>query len=91
MVYGRMGQEGESIIKVKFQPVPVSTKRERSTDLADSGKKSVSSSGAVALPVFFGLADNRNEGDSLFCPVSKTFSTKRFPRITEHLFWGVSG
>jgi len=39
MVYGRMGQEGESIKRVKFQPVPASTKRERSSDLADSGKK----------------------------------------------------
>ena len=34
-----MGQEGESINEVKFQPVPAGTNRERSTDSADSGKK----------------------------------------------------
>jgi hypothetical protein len=34
-----MGLEGESINKVKFQPVPASTNRERNLDLADSGKK----------------------------------------------------
>jgi hypothetical protein len=34
-----MGQEGESINKVKFQPVPASKKLERRSDPADSGKK----------------------------------------------------
>jgi hypothetical protein len=39
MVYGRMGLEGESINRVKFQTVPARTKRERNSNPADSGKK----------------------------------------------------
>jgi len=39
MEYGCMGQEGESINRVKFQPAPASSNRERNSDPADSGKK----------------------------------------------------
>jgi hypothetical protein len=34
-----MGLEGESTKEVNLQPVPVSTKRDRSSGPADSGKK----------------------------------------------------
>ena len=45
-----MTLEGESINKVKFQPVSEGTMHERSSDPADSGKK--------VLPDFFsGFAD----------------------------------
>jgi len=39
MGYNRIAPEGESIDRVKFQPIPASTKHERSSDPADSGKK----------------------------------------------------
>ena len=81
-----MGQEGESINKVKFQPVPASTERERNTNPADSGKKVLPE--VERFRFFCGLAQQRG---STFLPVSKTFSTKRFPHITERLFWEVSG
>jgi len=79
-----MGLEAKSINKVKFQPVPASTKRDRSSDPADSGKKVFP--GVKRFRFFCGLAQRRG---STFLPVSKTFSTKRFPRNTERLFWGV--
>ena len=37
-----MALEGESTNEVKFQTIPVSTNRERSSDPADSGKKVLS-------------------------------------------------
>jgi hypothetical protein len=80
-----MGLEGKSTNWVKFQLVPASTKRERSTDPADSGKKVLP--GVKRFRFFCGLAQRRG---SAFLPVSKTFLTKRFPRYTERLFWGVS-
>jgi len=54
MGYGRMGQEGISINRVKFQPVPASTKRERNSNPADSGKKVIP--GVERFRFFCGLA-----------------------------------
>jgi hypothetical protein len=81
-----MGLEGESINRVKFQTVPASTRRERNSNPADSGKKVIH--GVERFRFFCGLAQRRG---STFFPVSKTFSTKRFPRNTERVFGGVSG
>jgi len=49
-----MGLEGESTNRVKFQLAPVSTKRERNTDPADSGKKVIP--GMERFRFFCGLA-----------------------------------
>ncbi len=57
IVYSRMGQEVESTNRVKFQPVPVGTKHQTSSDPADSGKKVFPGSEAVPLPTFSGFAD----------------------------------
>jgi hypothetical protein len=80
-----MGLEAKSINKVKFQPVQARTERERNSDPADSGKKVLP--GVKRFRFFCGLAKRRG---STFLPVSKTFSTKRFPRNTERLFLGVT-
>ena len=66
--------------RVKFQSVSARTKRERSSDLADSGKKVLP--GVERFRFFCGLAKRRG---STFLPVSKTFSTKRFPRNMERV------
>jgi hypothetical protein len=84
-----MGLEGESTNEMKFQPVPASTKRDRSSNPADSGKKVLPRSEAVPLPSFYGIRRLAQRRGSTFFPVSKTFLTKRFPRNTKHLFWGV--
>jgi len=39
MAYGRMGMEGKSINKVKFQPVPARSDRERSENRRTQVKK----------------------------------------------------
>jgi len=57
MGYGRMGLEGESIGRVKFQTVPASTKRERNSNPADSGKKVIP--GVERFRFFCGLAQRR--------------------------------
>ena len=80
-----MGQEDKSTNWVKFQPVPARTERERSSDPADSGKKVLP--GVERFRFFRGLAKRR---ESTFFPMSKTFSTKRFPRNNVHLFLGVT-
>jgi hypothetical protein len=49
-----MGFEGESINRVKFQTIPVSTNRERNPDPADSGKKVIP--GVERFRFFCGLA-----------------------------------
>jgi len=49
-----MGQEGESINRVKFQPAPASSNRERYSDPADSGKKVLP--GVERFRSFWGLA-----------------------------------
>jgi hypothetical protein len=85
-----MGLEGKSINKVKFQPVPANTKRERSSNLADSGKK-VPPGVAVPFSTFYRDSRLAQRRRSTFLPVSKTFLMKRFPRITEHVIWGVMG
>ena len=77
-----MGLEGELTNRVKFQTVPESTKRERNPDPADSGKKSVSRSGAVPFPTFFsGFANQREAGDQLFCLCPRPFQRSAFPAI----------
>jgi hypothetical protein len=55
------------------------------------GTFSVPSSGAVPLPSFFGIRGLAQRRESTFFPVSKTFSTKRFPRNTERVIGGESG
>ena len=75
-----MGREGESTNWVKFQPVPASTKRERMSNSADSGKKVLP--GVERFSFFCGLSKRRG---STFFPVSKTFLTKRFPRNRERV------
>jgi len=57
MVYGRMGLEGESTNRVKFQPVPTSTKRERWSNPADSGKKVLPGMERFHSRVYSGFAD----------------------------------
>jgi len=57
MVYGRMGQEGESTNWVKFQPVPASTERDRILYLADSGKKMLPGVERFRYRLFSGFAD----------------------------------
>jgi len=52
---GRNGSGSESTNREKFQPVPVSTKRERNTDPADSGKKVVPGAGVKRFRVFLKL------------------------------------
>ena len=47
-------------------------------------------SGAVSLPPFFGIRELAQSRRLTFLSVSKIFSTKRFPRNTERLLWGVS-
>jgi len=85
-----MGQEDKSTNWVKFQPVPSRTERERSWNPADSGKKVLPEVERFRSRVFFGIRGLAQRRGSTFLPVSKTFSTKRFPRNTERLFWGVS-
>jgi hypothetical protein len=87
----QVAPEGELTNRVKFQTVPASTKRERMSKPADSGKKSASRSGAFPFPTFFGIRGLAKRRGSTFFPVFKTFSTKRFPRNTERLFWVVLG
>jgi hypothetical protein len=55
-------------------------------DLADSDKKVLR--GVERFRFFWGLAQRRW---ATFLSVSKTFSTKRFPRNTEHVIGEVSG
>jgi len=86
-----MGQEGESIDRVKFQTVPESTKHESSPDPADSGKKGDPGVERFRSRLFFGIRGLAQQRRSPFLSVSKTFSRKRFPRNTERLFWGVPG
>jgi hypothetical protein len=57
MVYGRMGLEGESINRVKFQPVPARTKRERNSNPADSGKKVIPGVERLGFRLFSGFVD----------------------------------
>jgi hypothetical protein len=57
MVYGRMGLEGESINRVKFQTVPASTKRERNSNPADSGKKVILGVERFCSRLLSGFAD----------------------------------
>jgi hypothetical protein len=57
MVYGRMGQEGESINKVKFQQIPESTNRERNIDPADSDKNVLPGMERYRSRLFSGFAD----------------------------------
>jgi hypothetical protein len=71
-----MGLEGKSINKVKIQPVPASTKRERNSDPADSGKKVLP--GVERFRLFCGLAQRR---DSLFCLCPRLFRRSAFPAI----------
>jgi hypothetical protein len=80
-----MGQEDKSTNWVKSQPVPARIKWERSSDPADSGKKVLP--GVERFRFFRGLAKRR---ESTFFPMSKTFSTKRFPHNTVHVIWGVT-
>jgi hypothetical protein len=52
-----MGLEGESTNWVKFQPVPASTKRERNSNPADSGKKVIPGVERFRSRLFSGFAD----------------------------------
>jgi len=54
-------------------------------------QKSAFRSGAVPLPTFFGIRGIAQRRGSTFFPVSKTFSTKRFPRNKEHVIGGETG
>jgi len=45
----------------------------------------VPSSGAVQFPTSFGIRGLVQRRGSTFLPVSKTFSTKRFPRNSEYV------
>lgn len=67
-----MGQIGESINKVKFQPVPASTIRERNSEPADSGTKEHSVVKRFRSRFFSGLRISATKGFT-FVPVSKTF------------------
>ncbi len=63
-----MGREGESIIRVKFQKVPASTKRDRSSDSAESGKKVLPRVDRFRSRLFSGFTDWRNGGNQpSFC------------------------
>jgi hypothetical protein len=85
MVFNRMALEGESTNKVKFQTVPARTVHERSPDPADSGKKVLPGVERFRSRIFFGIRGLAQRRGSTFLPVSKTFSTKRFPRNTERV------
>jgi len=50
-------REGESTNEVKFQPVPASTKRDRSSNPADSGKKMLPGVKRFRFKFFSGNAD----------------------------------
>ncbi len=65
--------------ELNLQPgeVSVSSKHEKSSDLADSGKKELSGVERFA-PVFSGLRISGTKGIT-FLPVSMTFFTKRLP------------
>jgi len=52
-----MGQEGESINKVKFQQIPESTNRERNIDPADSDKNVLPGMERYRSRLFSGFAD----------------------------------
>jgi len=84
MVYGKMGLEDDSTIGVKFQPVPVCTYRERRLNPADSGKKCFPEWSGSASDLFRDSRISATKGINFF-PVSKIFSTKRFPGI-----WSIS-
>jgi len=71
-----MGQEDKSTNRVKFQPVPVSRKRERSSDLADSGKKVLPE--VKRFRFFCGLAKRRGP---LFFLCPRPFRRSAFPVI----------
>jgi len=54
-------------------------------------QKSASRSGAVPLPTFLGICGLAQRRGATFLPVSKTFSTKRFPRNMEQVIGRLSG
>jgi hypothetical protein len=65
-------------------------KHERSSDPADSGKKVLPGVERFRSRVFFGIRGPAERRESTFLPVSKTFSTKRFPRSAERVLGGES-
>jgi hypothetical protein len=81
-----MGLEGESTNREKFQPVQVSTKLERNTDPADSGKKVVP--GVKRFRFFCGLAQRRG---SLFFLCPRPLVVKRFSFSRNGVFFGMQG
>ena len=90
IVCNRIYPEDESINKVKIQPVKVSTKRERSSDPADSGKKVLHGVKRFRSRLFSGFADLRNEGDQLFFLCPRLFRRRAFPQYGAW-HWRVTG
>jgi hypothetical protein len=71
-----MGLEGDSTIGVKFQPVPPSTKREKRSDPADSGKKMLP---GVKRFRFF-LRISATKGINFFACVQDLFDEALYPQ-----------
>ena len=79
MVYGRMGLEGDSTIGVKFQPVPPSTKREKRSDPADSGKKVIPGVERFRSRLFSGLRISATKEINFFSCVQDFFDEALSP------------
>jgi len=83
------GLEGESIGRVKFQPVPASTKHERSSNPADSGKKVLPGVEQFRSRLFSGFADERNDGINFFACVQDLFYEALSPQCVAALLGSV--
>ena len=66
---------------MKFYPVPVSTKHERSSDPADSGKKVLPGVERFRSRLFSGLRISATKGINFFCCVQDLFQRSAFPTI----------
>jgi len=75
-----MGLEGESINRVKFQPVPASTKRERNSNPADSGKKVIPGVERFRSGLFKDLRISETKGINFFTCVQDLFDEALSPQ-----------
>jgi len=73
-----MGLEGTSIGRVKFQPAPASTERERGLYLADSGKKVLPGAKRFLSRLSFGRI-NATKGINFFSCVQDLFDEALSP------------